>query len=103
MQYSNYNDYINNINNPGINYMNQVYTNSPYINDTYIDYRKSITMPKKIGAGDRTLYTRADGLSRVCLNWDLSLGSDIDVLGSSIENGRVICASSPQAASARRK
>ena len=52
MQYSNYNDYINSINNPGVNYINDAYTNSPYINDTYIDYRKSSTIPKKIGANE---------------------------------------------------
>ena len=55
-------------------------------------------LPKKLGNGDRTLWTRSDGLSWLCLLRGLSLVSSLDSLDYSSENGRVICASTPQSA-----
>ena len=55
-------------------------------------------LPKKVGNGDRTLWTRSDGLSWLCLLRGLSLVSSLDSLDYSSENGRVICASTPQSA-----
>ncbi len=69
-------------------------------NFSNLDIDAKTGMPKKIGAGNRTLYTRADGLSRVYLDGGLDLNSSDDDLGDSIGNGRVICASAPQGASA---
>ena len=43
--------------------------------------------------GNRTLYTRDSGLSRLYLNYDLDLGSDDSGLGDSDDDGRVVVVS----------
>ena len=50
-------------------------------------------LPKKLGNGDRTLYTRQGGLSRLCLYWDLNLVSGDVYLADSYDDGRVVLVS----------
>ena len=47
-------------------------------------------LPDSIGEGNRTLYTRKDGLSRLYLGRDLDLYSNRGNLGNSYEAGRVV-------------
>lgn len=52
-------------------------------------------LPKKLGNGNRTLYTKNSGLSRLCLSGGLVLGSYdvVDCLGYSGSVGRVVIVS----------
>ncbi len=72
--------------------------NAPILNknqgnfdSTDIDVKTGL--PKKLGAGTRTLYTRNNGLSRVYLYRNLDLDSNNGNLANSNEYGRVILAS----------
>jgi len=58
------------------------------------DIDKKTGLPKKVsGSGNRTLYTRDSGLSRLSLNLGLVLGSGNRGLGDSDGNGRVVAVS----------
>ncbi len=56
-------------------------------------------LPKEVGNGSRTLYTRDSGLSGLCLGRGLSLGSYVDNLAYSNVNGRVVLVSTGEAGS----
>ena len=56
-------------------------------------------IPKTLGSGSRTLYTRDSGVSRLCLDWGLGLSSDDEGLGISNDVGRVALVSSDAGAS----
>jgi len=60
-------------------------------------------MPIFDDKGTRTLYTRQDGFSRVCLGGSLSLGLGDEDLAGSGENGRVVVVSAEGAANAKLK
>jgi len=47
-------------------------------------------LPKRLGKGDRTLYTISEGLSGWCLGRDLGLGSSGSDLADSSDYGRVV-------------
>jgi hypothetical protein len=53
-------------------------------------------LPNQLSSGDRTLYTRSDGLSRLDLDRDLDLYSSVGDLAFSYEGGRVLLASIQQ-------
>ena len=57
------------------------------------DIDEKTGLPIKLGKGNRTLYTRDSGLSRLCLNWDLELYARGDVLADSSSDGRVVVVS----------
>lgn len=44
-------------------------------------------------SGTRILYTREDGLSRLCVNWDLDVNSNVRILAYSNSVGRVVVVS----------
>ncbi|MBI3622837.1 hypothetical protein HY212_02015 [Candidatus Pacearchaeota archaeon] len=60
---------------------------------------KSTGLPKELGEGNRTLYTRDSGLSGVYLDVSLSLFSGSGDLAGSNEDGRVVVVSAEGAAS----
>lgn len=57
------------------------------------DINEKTGLPRQIGSGDRTLYTRDSGLSRLDLYYDLDLYSYGGVLGDSDDDGRVVAVS----------
>lgn len=63
------------------------------------DINKRTGLPKKLGNGNRTLYTRQEGLHRLCLDSYLYLYSGDDDLGVSYDGGRVVVVKSGEAAS----
>ena len=62
-------------------------------NFTSEDINPKTGLPKKTGEGNRTLYTRDSGLSRLYLNDDLGLDSGNSNLDNSSANGRVVVVS----------
>ncbi|MBI3623994.1 hypothetical protein HY212_08005 [Candidatus Pacearchaeota archaeon] len=58
-------------------------------------------LPKELGEGNRTLYTRNSGLSRVFLDGDLGLDSGYEYLAVSGGGGRVVVVSAEGAADAK--
>ncbi|MEK6918115.1 MAG: hypothetical protein AABW51_04160 [Nanoarchaeota archaeon] len=56
-------------------------------------------LPSKLGNGNRTLYTRDSGLSRLCLGGILNLGSYDDYLANSNDSSRVVLVSTGEAGS----
>jgi len=54
------------------------------------DIDEQTGLPVKAEGGNRTIYTRNSGLSGLCLDGDLDVGSDDRVLGSSNSYGRVV-------------
>ncbi|MFA5778502.1 MAG: hypothetical protein WC870_03405 [Candidatus Paceibacterota bacterium] len=63
------------------------------------DINIKIGLPTKVGKGNRTLWTRDSGLSRLYLDWDLDLDSDGDSLADSNGNGRVVLVSTAEGGS----
>ena len=59
-------------------------------NFTSEDIDKKTGLPKKLGEGNRTLYTRNSGLSGLYLNRGLNFYSNYDGLANSYDNGRVV-------------
>lgn len=57
------------------------------------DIDEKTGLPKQTKGGNRTLYTRKDGLSRLCLNRYLNLNSGNDSLACSNSVGRVVAVS----------
>ena len=55
-----------------------------------VDIDEKTGLPKKVSKGDRYLYTRNDGLSRLYLDGNLHLSSRWDDLHTSGSNGRVV-------------
>ena len=64
--------------------------NKPPGNFSSEDINKKTGLPEKLGKGNRTLYTRDSGLSRLYLFRYLGLSSDWYGLASSSSNGRVV-------------
>jgi hypothetical protein len=56
-------------------------------------------LPIKVGKGNRTLWTRDSGLSRLCLGWNLGLYSYNDNLADSFDDGRVVLVSTAEGSS----
>lgn len=57
------------------------------------DIDKETGLPTKLGKGNRTLYTRKDGLSRLCFFGGLGVGSGVRGLAVSDDVGRVVVVS----------
>ena len=57
------------------------------------DVDEKIGLPKKVGKGNRRLWTRSSGLSRLCMVDGLGLGAGSGNLASSDDAGRVVVVS----------
>jgi len=65
----------------------------------FVSTNEETGLPKKLGAGDRRLWTRQGGLSGLCLNRNLNLISNNDSLGYSDDVGRVVLVSTAEGGS----
>jgi hypothetical protein len=72
-------------------------SNSSDFNSGDIDAKTGL--PTKVGKGNRTLWTRDSGLSRLCLYGGLDLISDDVVLAGSYDYGRVVLVSTAEGSS----